>query len=149
MIAGIPDDEFFRAADKCLQNFFKPQTEEFLRGLTKNFLAEVFRKIPGVTNVTIDGANLIVTYILERIKYVEAIEQIWVVHFNNDSVAQLRTSIEIYGASLGIFLTTAERTQALELSCNKLAADMNIPVYLVAGKFVLHYALDLLVWKER
>lgn len=32
-----------------------------------NFLAEVFRKIPGVTNITADGANLIVTYILERV----------------------------------------------------------------------------------
>ena len=114
---------------------------------------EVFRKIPGVTNVTEIGENLIVTYILERIKYVEATEQIWIVQFNNNSVAQLQTAIETYGASMGVLLTIDERTQALEAACNKLVADMNIPVYLIAGvevaKFVQHYGLDLLVWKER
>ncbi len=150
----MTDDEFYRAAEKALDEFFRPQNEKILRELTNNFLAEVFRKIPGVTNVTEIGENfLIVTYILERIKYVEATEQIWIVQFNNNSVAQLRAAIETYSASMGILLTTGERTQALESACNKLAADMNIPVYLIAGvevaKFVLHYGLDLLVWKER
>ncbi|MBQ3451924.1 MAG: hypothetical protein IJL14_07455 [Selenomonadaceae bacterium] len=154
MSAGLTDDEFYRAVEKGLEEFFRPQNEKILRELTNNFLAEVFRKIPGVMNVTEIGENfLIVTYILERIKYVEAVEQIWIVQFNNNSVAQLRTAIETYGASIGILLTTAERTQALETACNKLAADMNIPVYLIAGvevaKFVQHYGLDLLVWKER
>ena len=148
MPAGLTDDEFSRAVEKGLDKFFRPQNEKILRELTSNFLAEVFRKIPGVTNVTEIGENLIVTY-----KYVEVAEQIWIVQFNNNSVAQLRTAIEIYGASTGILLTTAERTQALESACNKLAADMNIPVYLIAGvevaKFIQHYGLDLLVWKER
>ena len=148
MPAGLTDDEFSRAAEKFLDEFFRPQNEKILHELTNNFLEEIFCKIPGVTNVTEVGENLIVTY-----KYVEAAEQIWIVQFNNNSVAQLRTAIEIYGASMGILFTTAERTQALESACNKLAADMNIPVYLVAGvevaKFVLHYGLDLLVWKER
>lgn len=148
------DDEFYRAAEKGLDEFFRPQNEKILRELTNNFLAEVFRKIPGVTNVTKIGENfLIVTYILERIKYVEATEQIWIVQFNNNSVAQLQKAIETYGASMGILLTTGERTQALESACKKLTADMNIPVYLIAGvevaKFIQHYGLDLLIWKER
>lgn len=149
----MTDEEIYRVAEKWWDNHFRPQDEKILRGITNNFLAEVFRKIPGVINVAEDGANLIVTYILERIKYVEAIEQIWIVQFNNNSVAQFQTAIETYGASMGIMLTIAERTQALESACNKLAADMNIPVYLIAGvevaKFIQHYGLDLLVWKER
>ena len=153
MPAGLTDNEFYRAAEKSLDEFFRPQNEKILRELTNNFLVEVFRKIPGVTNVTEIGENLIVTYILERIKYVEATEQIWIVQFNNNSVAQLQTAIETYGASMGVLLTIDERTQALEAACNKLVADMNIPVYLIAGvevaKFVQHYGLDLLVWKER
>lgn len=103
----------------------------------EKFLAEVFRRIPGVTGVkengsgwgTDYGADLIVKYNLERIKGVELEEQTWVVqvksytdkHDNTNGVDQLRMAIEKFDATLAILITTAERTQTLETAFDNLA----------------------------
>ena len=160
--------------------FLNRETNKILGDLTKSiyhnkpgknlekFLAEVFRKIPGVIEVketgfgwgTDYGADLIVKYNLERIKGVELIEQIWVVqiksytgeHWQTDAVNQLETAVKKFNADVGILITTGERTKNLESAVNKLADEMNkknVAVYLIAGadvaKFVLRYGLDLLI----
>lgn len=133
----------------------------------ERFLAEVFRKVPGVTDVKENGfgwkadfgADLIVKYNLERIKGVDMKEEVWVVqvksytgeHWNTNAVDQLRTAIETFEADVGILITTGERTQALETAFDKLSDEMskkNVSVHLMAGvevaQFVLRYGLDLL-----
>ena len=134
----------------------------------ERFLAAVFRKIPGVTEVKEngfgwcgdDGADLIVKYNLERIKGVELEEQIWVVqvksyvgeHWDTNAVAQIKNAIEVFDADVGIIITTGERTQTLETAFNNLTDEMsekNVAVHLIAGvevaQFVLRYGLDLLI----
>lgn len=134
----------------------------------ERFLAAVFRKIPGVTEVKEngfgwcgdDGADLIVKYNLERIKGVELEEQIWVVqvksyvgeHWDTNAVAQIKNAIEVFDADVGIIITTGERTQTLETAFNNLADEMSkkkVAVHLIAGvevaQFVLRYGLDLLI----
>ena len=134
----------------------------------ERFLAEVFRNVPGVTNVKENGfgwgpdygADLIVKYNLERIKGVDSKEETWVVqvksytgeHSDTNAVDQLRTAIETFDADVGILITTGERTQILETACDKLSDEMskkNVSVYLIAGvevaQFVLRYGLDLLI----
>lgn len=134
----------------------------------EKFLAEVFRRIPGVTGVKENGsgwgpdygADLIVKYNLERIKGVELEEQTWVVqvksytgeHWDTNAVVQIKTAIEVFDANVGIIITTGERTQALETACDKLSEEMskkNVSVHLIAGvevaQFVLRYGLDLLI----
>ena len=160
--------------------FLNREVNEILSDLTKSiyrnkpdkqlerFLAAVFRKIPGVTEVKEngfgwcgdDGADLIVKYNLERIKGVELEEQIWVVqvksyvgeHWDTNAVAQIKNAIEVFDADVGIIITTGERTQTLETAFNNLADEMsekNVAVHLIAGvevaQFVLRYGLDLLI----
>ena len=121
--------------------FLRREANEIFGDLTKliyhnkpgkdfeRFLAEVFRKIPGVVEVKEngfgwkpdEGADLIVKYNLERIKGVELIEQTWVVqvksytgeHWETNAVDQLRNAIEKFDADVGILITTGERTQNL------------------------------------
>ncbi|MBR4903416.1 MAG: restriction endonuclease [Selenomonadaceae bacterium] len=157
-----------REANEILGDFTKSIYRNKPGKRLENFLAEVFRRIPGVTDVkengsgwgTDYGADLIVKYNLERIKGVELEEQTWVVqvksyegeHRNTNGVDQLRTAIETFDADVGILITTAERTQILETACDKLSDEMskkNVSVYLIAGvevaQFVLRYGLDLLI----
>lgn len=160
--------------------YLNREANNFLSDLTKSiyrnkpgkrlesFLAEVFRKIPGVIEVkengsgwkTDYGADLIVKYNLERIKGVELEEQTWVVqvksyegaHWDTNAVSQIQKAIEKFEADVGIIITTGERTQALEIAFNNLADDMrkkNVSLYLISGvevaQFVLRYGLDLLI----
>ena len=138
-------------------NFPRRQQEKFLNNLRRmtnleQFLAEVFRKIPGVKTVSQSGSDLIVTYTLERIKGVDAAEQIWIVQINDTAVERLGANIEKYNAALGILLTTNERTQSLVTDINKIVPEMskkNISVYLVAGvevaQLIFRYGLTLLI----
>lgn len=138
-------------------NFPRRQQEKFLNDLRRmtnleNFLAEVFRKIPGVKTVSQSGSDLIVTYTLERIKGVEAAEQTWIVQINDMAIEQFSTNIENFNAALGIFLTTNERTQSLEADIKKVVLEMskkNISVYLVAGvevaQLIFRYGSTLLI----
>ena len=138
-------------------NFPRRQQEKFLNDLRRmtnleNFLAEVFRKIPGVKAVSRSGSDLIVTYTLERIKGVDSAEQIWIVQVNDTAVERLGANIEKFNATLGILLTTNERTQSLVADINKIALEMsekNISVYLVAGievaQLIFRYGSTLLI----
>ena len=167
--ASFSKDIFLnREANEILGDFTKSIYRNKPGKRLENFLAEVFRRIPGVTDVDENGAgggpdygaDLIVKYNLERIKGVELEEQTWVVqvksysgeHWDTNAVAQIKTAIEVFNANVGIIITTGERTQALETACDKLSEEMskkNVSVHLIAGvevaQFVLRYGLDLLI----
>lgn len=157
-----------REANEILGDFTKSIYRNKPGKQLERFLAAVFRKIPGVTDVIEngfgwcgdDGADLIVKYNLERIRGVELEEQIWVVqvksyvgeHWDTNAVAQIKNAIEVFDADVGIIITTGERTQTLDTAFNNLADEMskkNVTVYLIAGvevaQFVLRYGLDLLI----
>lgn len=157
LIENISDSALNIAIENFGANFPRRQQEKFLNDLRRmtnleSFLAEVFRKIPGVKNVSQSGSGLIVTYTLERIKGVEVTEQIWIVQINDMAVERLSANIEKFNAALGIILTTNERTQSLETDIKKLALEMskkNISVYLVAGvevaRLIFRYGSTLLI----
>ena len=157
-----------REANEILGDFTKSIYRNKPGKRLENFLAEVFRRIPGVTDVDENGAgwgsdygaDLIVKYNLERIKGVELEEQTWVVqiksyggeYWDTNAVVQLKNAIEVFDANVGIIITTGERTQTLETAFNNLADEMskkNVAVHLIAGvevaQFVLRYGLDLLI----
>lgn len=131
------------------------------------FLAEVFRKIPGVIDVkengfgwgTDNGADLIVTYKAGLLPGLER-ERVLVIqaksyeggHWETNAVDQLRTAIDKYHASMGMLITTGERTETLEDAFKKLADDMdkiNVDVHLLAGievaQFILQYGMNALL----
>ena len=131
------------------------------------FLADIFRKIPGVIDVkengfgwgTDNGADLIITYKAGLLPGLER-EHTLVVqaksyegeHWETHAVDQLKTAIDKYKASMGMLITTGERTEILEDAFNKLADDMNnkhIDVHLLAGievtQFILQYGMNALL----
>ena len=131
----------------------------------EHFMAEIFRNIPGVTDVkengsgwgTDYGADLIVSYKAGVISEIET-EQILVVqiksyegeHWNTEAVNQLKTAIGKFGASMGLIITTGNRTEALEKAFDNLSKEIKgTPIYLMAGsevaKFVIKYGIDVLL----
>jgi len=120
--------------------YLKNKTENYLKEITRDinethksknlerFLAEVFRKIPGVVEVnengfgwgTDYGADLIVTMkssignldfeniIIVQIKSFEGD------HYDLSAVEQVETGIKTYNGTAGMIITTAQRTEALE-----------------------------------
>ena len=124
----------------------------------EHFLAEVFRKIPGVIEVkengsgwkTDFGADLIVkskkNLIVVQVKSFDG--EVW----NTACVDQIKTAIEKFDTTYGIIITTGQSTPVLDTAVKKLADDMkkkNIKVRLVSGagvaKFVLKYGLELII----
>lgn len=131
----------------------------------EHFMADVFRRIQGVTDVkengsgwgTDYGADLIVTYKAGVISELET-EQTLVVqiksyegeHWNTKAVDQLKTAIGKFDASMGLIITTGQRTEALEKAFDNLSKQIEgTPIYLMAGsevaKFVMKYGMDVLL----
>jgi restriction endonuclease Mrr len=149
--------------DKLLKEITQLLHKTHKRQNLEHFLAEVFKKIPGVTGVkkngigwgSDNGADLIITtsYFVGNIDF----ENVLVVQAKSFSgeqhdltaVDQIKTAITKYGASAGMIITTAERTAALEAEVEKASKELNdCPIDLLAGddvaRFVLKYAPDLL-----
>ena len=127
------------------------------------FLAEVFRRVPGVTDViengsgwgTDHGADLIVTYkkgipgyeeeesIVVQVKSYEG--AIW----DTKAVGQINDALKKFDAVSGLIVTTADSTPVVEEAVAKLSDELGKPVYLMAGqdtaRFVLRYGMDMLV----
>ena len=136
----------------------------------EKFLANVFRQIPGVVDVqengfgwrTDHGADLIVRYKEGLVSEFEE-EKILIVqvksfegnHWDTKAVDQLKTAIEEYDdASMGIIMTTGNRTEALEKALEKLREDLkveqkHISLHLLAGnevaQFVLQHGMNVLL----
>ena len=130
----------------------------------EGFLAEVFRKIPGVTVNengsgwgTDHGADLIVTV---KVPVGESVnfEYKIVVQVKslvgqvgegkgNEAVDQIEEAIKEFAADAGMIVTTGERTEILEAAISRVSKERECPVELLAGKevaeFVIKNAPDL------
>ena len=148
----------------------RDETDKFLEKITslihtshrgkdlERFLAMVFRRIAGVVDVNENGfgwksdhgADLIITtnVIGFEHKIVVQIKSFEDKHYDLTAVGQVKTGIKEYGASAGMIITTAQRTEQLETEIQKVSEEIGCPIDLVAGddvaKFVLKYAPDLL-----
>ena len=126
----------------------------------ERFLAEVFRKIPGVVDVnengsgwgTDFGADLIVTVKVSvagldlEHKIVVQVKSHEGKSWNAKAVDQIRTAIKTFDADAGMIITTGERTEELETAVAQAADALGHPIDLLAGKevaqFVIKHAAD-------
>ena len=128
----------------------------------ESFLAEVIRKIPGVSDVKENGssgrnehgADLIVTTktsvgnleikntIVVQVKSYEGDV------LDTNAVDQIKRAIEHYKASAGMIITTGERTETLGSAVANAGRELGCDIDLLAGKelaqFVIRYAPDQL-----
>ena len=127
----------------------------------EGFLAQVFKKIPGVEEIeehgkggwrTDHGADLIVTMLdpllgLER-KIIVQVKSYEGEHRDLHAVEQVKTGIEEFGGDAGMIITTAERTEVLENEIEKISGEIDRPITLLAGPevsaFVIKHAPELL-----
>ena len=153
--------------------FLKEKTETLLPKITQliqrmhqgknleSFLAEVFRKIPGVVEVkengsgwgTDYGADLIVTTsvslghlqfdneIIVQIKSFEGR------HYDLGAVGQVERGIRQFSGTAGMIITTAAETEELESAVQKASERVGVPIDLLASndvaKFVIKHAPEL------
>ena len=152
------------------------ETNEILKQLTtiiqqnnpgkrlEYFLANVFKQMPDVIDVKVNGskfgtdhgADLIITYkdsfaskfgIADEKKLVVQVKSFEGEHKDTKAVEQLKTAIEHYDATMGIIMTTGERTADLQNAFNQLVNELRksqkfIPVYLLAGSEVAQFILQ-------
>jgi len=136
-------------------------------GKLEELIAEVFRRIPNVTEVkehgkykgwgTDKGADLIVTYksglpfgnLEKEEKLVVQIKSYDGQHWETNAVEQIKNAIDAFEADAGLIITTAESTEILEKAIDDLKNKLNKPVELIAGedvaKFVLKYGGNILL----
>lgn len=148
----------------------RDETDKFLGKITsaihanhrgkdlERFLASVFRRVAGVVDVNENGfgwksdygADLIITTNVLGFenKIVVQIKSFGGEIYDLQAVHQVKTGIEKYGASSGMIITTAQKTEQLETEILKVSEEIGCQIDLVAGddvaKFVLKYAPDLL-----
>ena len=150
--AGSYDYNFLKKLTEIIQHNHPGKDLEI-------FLAEVFRKIPGVIEVKENGrgwksdygADLLVEYDDDSLTVVQIKSYIGPVEYTN-AVSQLEGAINYYDAKKGILITTGKTTRQLEVEMHRLATKMrtqNVEVELIAdndvAKFVLKYGWDLLI----
>jgi hypothetical protein len=139
-------------------------------GKLENLIAEIFRKIPNVINVTENGrfkgwasdqgADLIVTYrsglsIINLEKEETLVVQIKSYtgqHWETTAVDQIESAIKQFKADAGLIMTTGESTEALEQAIEALSNRLSkeeqegginrtIPIGLIAGEEVAKFVL--------
>jgi hypothetical protein len=128
----------------------------------ERFLAKVFRRIPGVIDVTENGfgwgtdfgADLIVTLSsslgnLEfENKIVVQVKSFEGTHYDLTAVDQVITGIEKYEGTAGLIVTTAHKSEQLEQKVLDVSKEIGVPIDLLASddltKFVLKHAPELL-----
>ena len=136
--------------------------ETHKRKLLEGFLAEVFRKIPGVVDViengsrwgTDYGADLIVTthstlgHLDIEDKIIVQIKSFEGSHYDIDAVEQVKRGIEEFDGRAGMIITTAQKTEELENKIKEVSESIDRPIDLLAAddvaKFVLKNAPELL-----
>ena len=123
----------------------------------ETFLAKVFRKVPGVKDVTENGfgwgtdygADLIVTFSntllnieLETIVIIQ-VKSFIGEHYDLSAVNQVRNGIEKYNGNSGLIITTAKKTEELENKIKEVSDDIGKPLDLLAhidlAKFIIKY----------
>lgn len=128
------------------------------------FLADIFKNIPNVTEVKVNGsgwgtdhgADIIVKYASGLEIFGLNREEILVVqvksyegeHWSTNAVNQIKTAIDKFEATAGMIITTANSTPHIEEEIDKVSNELNIPISLIAGenvaKFVLKYGQSIL-----
>ena len=133
----------------------------------ERFLAKVFRRIPSVIDArengfgwgTDFGADLIVTtrtsiemldfentVVVQVKSYSDSI-------YDLNAVDQIKTAIEKYSATAGMIVTTAVKTDQLEMKISEVSNTLGVPIDLLSGddlaRFVLRNAPDMLFRLER
>jgi Restriction endonuclease. len=148
------------------EKIYKTHPAYHLEGL----IAEVFRKIPRVTNVrehgkhkgwgTDSGADLIVTYksglaisnLEKEETLVVQVKSYGGQHWEVNAVNQIGKAIKEFNANAGMLITTAESTENLEKAIEELSNRLSkspedgglgkdIPVSLIAGQDVAKFVL--------
>ena len=136
-------------------------------GKLESFIAEVFRKIPIVTDVyehgkhkgwgTDNGVDLIVTYktgftfsnLEKEEKLVVQVKSFKGQHSETNAVEQIEDALSEFEATAGLIVTTGDSTNDLERAIELLSARLKRPIGLIAGedvaKFVLKYCGDLVL----
>ena len=179
-------DDFLKSLDNLKHNrvklhgresreeyHLKEKTEKYLKEITslihethkrkllERFLAEVFRKIPGVVDViengsrwgTDYGADLIVTtrsalgsLNIEN-KVIVQIKSFEGSHYDVGAVEQVKIGIGKFDGTAGMIVTTAEKTEELENKIREISESIDRPIDLLAAddvaKFVLKNAPEL------
>lgn len=183
------EKEFFESLDNLKNNvvaiegnssiglyYFKTELEAILKSISTSihnthpekklepFLATIFRNVPNVTDVKVNGsgwgtdygADIIVKYntgieLLDLMKEETLVVQVKSYegkHIKLDAVSQIKTAIQTFEASYGIIITTAESSENIEIEIEKVENEINVPIRLIAGvdvaKFVLKYGADQL-----
>lgn len=148
------------------EKIYKTHPASHLEGL----IAEVFRKIPRVTNVrehgkhkgwgTDNGADLIVTYksglaisnLEKEETLVVQVKSYGGQHWEINAVNQIGDAIKEFNANAGMLVTTAESTENLERAIEELSNRLSkspdegglgkdIPISLIAGQDVAKFVL--------
>ena len=127
----------------------------------EQFLAKVFRRIPGVVDVNENGSGWGTDYGADLIITVKVsvgrldLDHVIVVQVKSyrgqvedtNAVVQIQTAIERFKANAGMIITTGERTEELETAVTQAADQLSRPIALLAGKevaqFVIKNAADL------
>jgi hypothetical protein len=73
--------------------------------------------------------------------------------YDLNAVDQIKTAIEKYTAAAGMIVTTAEKTDQLEMKIAEVSSSLGVPIDLLSGddlaRFVLRNAPDMLFRLER
>ncbi|WP_151089030.1 restriction endonuclease [Hymenobacter baengnokdamensis] len=134
------------------------------------FLAEIFRRIPGVTNVnehgrhkgfgTDNGADLIVSYdtglpitgLQKAATLVIQAKSYTDIHWETNAVDQLEEAMATFNADSGLLITTAQASEHLIAAFDKISTQLlekGKTVSLISGddvaRFALKFGADLLL----
>ena len=151
--------DLLNATDKVLEQIAHLIQRTHRGKKLESFLAEVFRKIPGVNDVHENGssgrrgehgADLIVTTSMSVGKLeIKNTIVVQVKSYKGDvldtnAVDQIERAIKHYEASAGVIATTGKRTETLENAVAKAGKKLGCDIDLLAGKelaqFVIHNA---------
>ena len=155
-----------------LKNEIKPLFEELTIKIHKThpekkleyLLCNIFKNIPNVTNAYVNGsgwgtdfgADIVVKYnaglkilnLQREETLVVQVKSYEGVHYDTNSVDQIKMAMEKFNANYGLIITTAQKSDELEKAIEKLSLKIDRPVGLLAGedvaKFLLKYENGIL-----
>lgn len=171
-----------RAQNHHLRNALAPLLKEFTSHIQLNnpayhfesFLAEIFRRVPNVTDVrengrhkgfrTDNGADLIVSYdtglpitgLRKTATLVVQAKSYTGIHWETNAVKQLEEAMDMFNANAGILITTAQASEQLVQAFDMISSrflDKGKTVSLLSGddvaRFALRFGSDLLLETDR
>ncbi len=129
------------------------------------FMADIFKNLQNVTNVTVNGsgwgtdygADIIVSYqsgigilnLQNEETLVVQVKSFRDTHWETNSVNQIETAIEKFKADAGLIVTTAKSSSNLEQAIEELSGRIEKPIGLLSGqdlaKFVMKYEKGILI----